>query len=352
MEVSTDVGGRRMPTGSAFRIAVDAPRRDGPTDPVRLVVSVPATAVYQLSIEGTGAQRWSVDRKTVGHLDASELGVDLAPMLVPLRRGPHELTAYLVHGARVDRVELAAYRPLCVSPANGWSANQPLTYADKARTIVRALGIEKRLPASGEPIFVEGETFDEASAWGVRSYRKLDVPASALAWVTASGSPAEFSYRVRLEDPGVFTVSGHLHGEGPQLWSIDGRYRVLARPGAGAESFVWTNVITLPLAAGEHVIRVLMPRDSGLDVIKLVRRRSRDRDYLDLIEEVGLQGGAPATYVPRSVAFATLSNPMFAEHAHHFLAHLIDGNDPMMLVELAREPLYSRPLSPMLPPEL
>lgn len=351
-EVATDVGGRRLPTGSAFRVAVDAPRRERPTDPVRLVVEVPATAVYRLSVEGTGPQRWSVDRRTVGHLDASELGVDLAPLLVPLRRGPHELTAYLTHDARVDRVELAAYRPLCIAPADGWSASDPLTYADKARTLVRALGIEQRLPISGEPVRVEGEAFVDASAWGERTHRKLNVPASAHTWVTATGSPAEFSYRVRLEDPGVFTISAHLHGEPPQLWSIDGRYRVLARPGPGAESFVWTHVITIPLNAGEHVLRVLMPRDSGLDVIKLERRRSRDGDYLDLIEEVGLQGGAPAAYVPRSVAFATLSNPMFAEHAHHFLAHLVDGDAPVLLVEQGRQRLYSRPLSPLLPPEL
>jgi hypothetical protein len=351
-EVATGAGGRRLPSGKAFRVAVDSPPRKTPTDPVRVVVSVPATAVYMLSIEGSGLQRWLIDGRVVGHLDASELGVAQAPVVVPLRRGPHELTAFTTRDARVDRVELAAYRPLCIAPADGWQADRPLTFADQARTVVHALGIEQRLPESGEPVLIEAEKFIRASASGTRTHRNLGEPASALAWVTASGSPAEFAYRVRLEDPGVFTITARVHGPGPQLWSIDGRYRVFAYSGEGSETFAWTNVITIPLTSGEHVIRALIPPDSGLDVIKLVRRRSTDGDYLSVMEEVGFRGGAPAAYVTRSDAFAALSNPTFAAHAHHFLANLVDGEDPVLLVELERKPMYSRPLSPVLPPEL
>jgi hypothetical protein len=348
----TEVGGRRLPVGSAFRVVVEAPRGRSPADPVRAVVSLPATSVYMLTVEGTGPQRWVVDQRPIGHLDASPLGVAQAPALVPLRRGPHELTAYLTSAARVDRAELAAYRPLCIAPAAGWNPDRPLTFADEARTLVRSLGIEQRLPASGEPISIEGESFDKVSAWGERTNRLLGVPASAHTWAIAMGSPAEFSYRVRLEDPGVFTLEASLHGSGPQLWSIDGHYRVTAQAGEGSETFAWAPVITLPLTAGEHVIRALVPRDGGIDVIKLVRRRSRDEDYLSLIEEAGFRGGAPAAYVTRAAAFASLSNSAFSEHAQHFLARVLDREDPVFLVENNLEPLYSRPLSPLLPPEL
>ena len=111
-------------------------------------------------------------------------------------------------------------------------------------------------------------------------------------------------------------------------------------------------MITLPLRSGEHVVRALLPRDDGIDVIRLVRRRSRDDDYLALMEEAGIQGGAPAAYVTRANAFASLSNPTFSEHAHQFLAHLVDGDVPIFLVENDAGALYSRPLSPLLPPEL
>jgi hypothetical protein len=317
-----------------------------------VVVSLPATSVYMLSVEGTGPQRWAIDQRPVGHLDASALGVAQAPALVPLRRGPHELTAYLAHSARVDRAELIAYRPLCIAPADGWHPDRPLTFADEARTIVRALGIERRLPVLGEPILVEGERFAKVSAWGGRTDRHLGIPASEHAWASATGSPAEFTYRVRFEDPGVFTVEASLHGGVPQLWSVDGRYRVTVEPGDGSESFAWSHVITLPLSAGEHVIRALVPRDGGIDVIKLVRRKSRDGDYLALMEEAGFRGGAPAAHVTRALAFASLSNPTFSEHAHHFLAHVLDGGNPIFLVERDVDALYSRPLSPLLPPEL
>jgi len=128
--------------------------------------------------------------------------------------------------------------------------------------------------------------------------------------------------------------------------------RLTAEPGEGSENFAWTHVITIPLTSGEHVIRALVPRDGGIDLIKLVRRRSRDEDYLSLMEEAGFRGGAPAAYVTRSAAFASLSNPTFSEHARHFLTHVVEGEDPIFLVENDTEALYSRPLSPLLPPEL
>jgi hypothetical protein len=345
-------GGDGGSRGGVFQTALDVPRNRDPGDPIRMTVSLPVPAVYMLSVEGVGKQRWLIDKHVVGHLDPTELGVAQANTVVPLRRGPHEITAYLTNDARADRVEIAAYRSLCIAPANGWRADRPLTHGDRARTIVRALGIEQRLPKVGDPIVIEGEAYDQASAWGTRTHRKLSVPASAHTWAMAAGSPAEFSYRVRIDDPSVFTVEGLLHGAEAQIWSIDGSYRVTVEPGEGADGFVRTDVITVPLTAGEHVIRALIPRDAGIDSIRLVRRKSLARNYLDLIEEAGFRGGAPAAYVTRSDAYRSLSNPTFSEHAQHFLSQLANGEAPILLVENDLDRLYSRPLSPLLPPEL
>ncbi len=336
---------------SAYHAEIDVPKRQSPSDSLRMTVSLPSPAVYMLSVEGSGPQRWVVDQKVVGHLDPSGLGVAQATQVVPLRRGPHEITAFLAHDSSAERVALTAYSPLCIEPAAGWRADRPLVHGDRARTLVRALGIEQRLPESGEPVVIEGESYANASAWGVRSHRKLATPASAHTWVTAEGSPAEFTYRVRLDDPSVFTVEGLLHGPGPQIWSIDGRYRLTVTPGEGAEGFVRTDVITLPLAAGEHVIRAMIPPDSGIDLIRLVRRKSAASNYLDLIEEAGFRGGAPAAYVTRSAAYRSLSNPTFVAHAFHFLDQVADGQPPMLLVEHDVGAVYSRPLSPLLLPE-
>lgn len=336
---------------SAYRAVIDVPKPRSPSEPIRMTVSLPLPAVYMLSVEGSGPQRWVVDQKVVGHLDPSDLGVAQASEIVPLRRGPHEITAFLAHDSSAERAELIAYTPLCIEPAAGWRADRPLTHGDRARTLVRALGIEQRLPESGEPIVIEGESYSKASAWGVRSHRKLATPASAHTWAAAEGSQAEFTYRVHLEDPSVFTIEAMLHGAGPQIWSIDGHQRLTVAPGKGASGFVRTDVATLPLSAGEHVIRALIPPDSGIDLIRLVRRKSAANDYLDLIEEAGFRGRAPAAFVTRSSAYESLSNPTFVAHAHRFLDRVV-GRPPMLLVEHDVGALFARPHTPLLPPEL
>jgi len=73
-ERTIEAGGMKLPVDSAFRVAVDAPRGKTPDAPVRVVVNLPAPAVYMLSIEGTGTQRWTVDQRPVGHLDPTALG--------------------------------------------------------------------------------------------------------------------------------------------------------------------------------------------------------------------------------------------------------------------------------------
>jgi len=352
VERSIEAGGRQLPLGSAYRVVVDAPRGRGPQDPVRIVVSLPAPAIYMLSVEGTGLQRWSVNRRPVGHFDPSALGVAQGTVVLPLRGGPHEISGILGRSSRVDRVELAAYRPLCIAPSRGWSLERPLTYADKARTLVAALGIEQRLPAAGEPVLIEAESFVDSSAWGARTNRALGDEEFSGMWVTALGSPAEFTYRFRNAEPGVFSLDARLHGAGPQLWAVDGRYRVTVIPGEGSQEFAWTPVMTLSLPAGEHVIRALLPQDAGLDVIRVQPRKSGDGNYLTLIEEAGFWGGAPGAYVTRASAFHALSNPTLAEHANHFLDHLVDAEDPVFLVESNLDDLYAHPLSPVLPPEL
>ena len=272
-ELALGEGGRRIPADASFRVAVEVPRRRTPFGPVRFTISVPGTALYQLTAEGVGLQRWVIDGRPVGHLDLSPLGVAQADAIVPLREGPHEVSAYLAPQARVDRVELVAYRSLCVAPAAGWKAARPLRYGAMAHSIVRAFGFERTLPArEDEKLQIEGERFDEVSAGGERSRRRLAMAASGGGWAAAVSSPAAFTWVFRLEEPRVVSLEALTHGVLPQIWSVDGRYRVTLHPESVPGGFSWNQVLTVPLAAGQHSLRALVSRGSGIDALRVVPR--------------------------------------------------------------------------------
>jgi len=321
-ERDLETGGRRTPVGAPFRVAIDSPVARGLGEPVRVVANLPSTALYALTVTGAGPQRWAVDQRTIGHLDPTPLGVAQAATIIPLRKGPHELTAYLSHDAHVDRIELAAYRPFCVTPADGWRDEQMLTFAASARTLVAALGLERRLPVDGEPIAIEGESFESVSAYGGSSSRQLSDPASGGVWATAVSRPAEFTYRTQIQQPGVYSLIARIHGGGEQIWSIDGGYRLTIAPEEVTSGFTPVHVVTLHLSGGEHVIRALLPKGTGIDTLHLVRRRARDVDYIALLEAEGFRSGVPNQPVTQTEAYRSLSNPLFAEISRHFQSRL------------------------------
>jgi hypothetical protein len=351
-ERAVESEGRRLPVGPAFEVRLDSPRAAGAGAPMRMVVPVPASALYTLVAHGKGRSRFAVDRSPVGDLELSALGADAAPQLVPLGRGPHEIEARLGPRAELDRVELIAFRSLCIAPAGGWNAGEPLRYGAKARSMVRAMGLEGRLPLAGEPVVVEAERFEAGPTTARSTDRGLGLPASERQWVAAEGGPAELAWRVVLPEPGLYTVMGRVHGTAPQLWSVDARYAVRVSPGPEAARFDWSEVVTLPLDAGEHVIRARIADGAGIDVLHLLPRRAGDHDYLDLLRELGFQEGAPDEPVTQSAAQANLSHPVFRVAAAGLLMRLSPlPGDALAVLERDVERRYERPLSPVLPGE-
>lgn len=354
-ELELGPGGRQVPADSRYRVAVEAPQPRASGGPVRVVVSVPATVPYQLTVEGIGFQRWVIDGEPVGHLDLSALGVAQATRIVPLRAGPHEISGYLLPGARVDRVELAAYRALCVAPADGWHQQRELRTGAMARTLVRAFGFDRRLPELDEERQqIQGERFDQSSAGGGRTSRKLRMKAEGGAWASAVSSPAEFTWSFRLEHPRVVTLEALTHGAEAQLWSLDGRYRVSLYPQSVAGGFAWNHVVTLPLSSGRHVVRALLPRGSGVDALRVNSHRSADTDHVAVLRHLGFPLGPSAAPVTRSGARKVLASPSFVELAGAFRLRM-EGDPadrPLALVEDEPDPHFSRPISPLLPADL
>jgi hypothetical protein len=357
IELATEAGGHRV-AGEAFGVSAEL-QGVGPGEPVRLVLSVPATALYQLEVEGVGDQRWGIDGVPVGHLDLSPLGAAHAPVILPLRAGPHELRGTLLRDARAERVRLVAWRMLCVAPVEGWRGERTLTWGGYARTLVRAFGLASRLPEeeSAEQR-IEAEEFETASAGGGRTTRRMREGASGDVWVMATASPAEFTWRLRLEKPQVVTVTARTHGSSPQIWSVDGRYRVTVFPPERLGGFSWISVATVALAAGEHAVRAHVARGSGVDALRVIHHHSSDADHLRVVQTLGLPVGAPDSPVPRSVARLVLRRPLLLELANSFERRLAGDPAAASSVALAEiEPGASdasdrRPLSPVLPSEL
>jgi hypothetical protein len=336
-----------------FQVVVKNPGSAGSPGTLRLAFAAPATALYTIKVHGEGAARWYADRQSIGIVDPTLLGEDLAGTLIPLSRGPHELDARLAPGARVDQVELVAQRRLCIAPADGWHGHGELTFGDKARTLVQAFGLQGRLPVEEESQVIEGEHFLRAGSGGMRTSQPLAVPASADAWATAGEEPTEFTYRFAPSTSGLFSIVARVHGGDRQIWTVDDRYTARIFPPPEAGGFAWTEVATIPLSAGEHVIQALLAPGAGVDVVQLLRRRTDDEDYLRILEDLGLEEGGALERVTEQAAARNLGSDVFRSLTANFIARDPGAaGDRLALVEHELEQLFTRPLSPVLPADL
>ena len=83
------------------------------------------------------------------------------------------------------------------------------------------------------------------------------------------------------------------------------------------------------------------------------RRRDADEDYLRILEDLGLDEGAVAERVTEKAAASNLGSGVFRSLTANFLARDPGAaGDRLVLVERKLEQLYTRPLSPVLPPDL
>ncbi len=353
-EIRIGAGRRSLPAGESFSAVAHPGAPSRPQRPVRVVLRVPVTALYQLTVTGAGRQRWLIDGHPVGHLDLSVLGAAQAGGVVPLRAGPHEVSGYLAGRARVDRVELAAHHTLCIAPADGWHASRALRYGAFARTLVRSFDLDRRLPVIAEETFrVEGEHFDGASEIVAGVPSGLGSPASGGGWAEAASSPEEFTWSIWLDEPRVVTLRARTRGTPEQFWSIDGRYRATLQPDAFPGLFTWNRVFTLPLSAGRHVVRARVAPGTAIDLVEMVPHRSTDADYARVLMGLGFRGDVPATPMTRARVRAELTGASFGRLTQGFWRKLAgDRRDhPLVLVDLEPQRATSGPLAPLLPGE-
>ena len=327
-------------TGSLRRIQEAAPGAGGR---VRFRIDVEETALYQLSVAGQGRQRWTVDGQAIEHIEPGSSGVAIPSELIPLRKGAHELEVFMNIRGRVDRVDLAVFRPACVAPADGWHAERPLTHAAAARTLVRAMNLVPLLPVRGEEIRLDGSAHAVVSDTG----RTLEGRVSQ-----AGDWPVLLEYPVQISEPGIHSIVARVRGVGDQIWSLDDRYRSRVRiKGDGIRA---VHLMSVPLASGEHVVRVHLPPGGTVDDITLKRHGTRGSDELAVLGRLGLATRAPAALVTAVDADRYLRSDLFQERSARFLRSEAQRGpaEPVVLAERDDDLGTSRPLSPAIPADL
>jgi hypothetical protein len=332
--------GQAENTGSLRRVQAAAPGAGGR---VRFRIELQQTALYQLAVAGRGRQRWTVDGQAIEHIEPSSSGVAIPAELIPLRKGPHELEVFMGSRARVDRVDLSVFRPTCVAPVDGWHAKRPLTYAAAARTLVRSMNLVPLLPVEGDEITLDGTAHAVISEAG----RALESRVSQ-----AGDRPVLLEYPVDISEPGIHTVEARVRGLGEQIWSVDDRYR--ARVRVGGDGIRAVHVMSVPMASGQHVVRVQLPAGGTIDDITFKRHGTRGSDELGLLDRLGLDTRAPTALLTVAEADHYLDSEIFRERTARFLrAEGLRGPaEPVVLAERETDLGYERPLSPALPADL
>ncbi|HBZ68654.1 MAG TPA: hypothetical protein DEP35_02435 [Deltaproteobacteria bacterium] len=357
--------GPNSPPAALFALLCPQPAQTEevpPAAPVRLApgatsaavdLTVPEAGLYAVAVQGHGLQQWRAGGRNAGEIDPHLERPGFAPELLPLPAGVQTLQASLDPGSTATRVTLERYRQLCIEPRDGWSAGKPLRFGDKARTLVRALGLESRLPIEGPPQTIEGETFHALPGQASVTDEPLSSRTSGGAWVRADRDGAELRWDVRIDEPGVVTLLARVHGAASQIWSIGNTGPRAVRPGAGAAAWVWTEIATVPLGAGMQTLRVQLRQGAGVDVLRVLKRRDGDQDYLAVLDAIGVEEGGADELVDASAASANLANPVVRTLVAGFLQRLaMPGPDDLTLIQNQQERLYTRPLSPLLPAEM
>ncbi len=169
----------------------------------------------------------------------------------PMLEGPHSIAATVAADLPAPTISLVTGCHY-IAPASGWSAGAELSFGTMARTLVRAIRQDGRLPAAEAlpPV---------AIAW---DRIPLTAPVDGIYTLEANGVPKDVTFRIDgCEENGV----GSKRAEG------------------------WREGTTTFLKAGRHVVSVfgVDPVDLG-GRVRLVRRDSSDGEYLAVLKKLGV----------------------------------------------------------------
>jgi hypothetical protein len=235
-----------------------------------------------------------------------------------LKRGTHKLTIIPQDGGSAGAVYLMAPCMPKIEPSGGWQPDKPLSFGDKAVTIIKALNMEDRLPAE-------------------KSF-KLDYNNSGK---------IEFY----IAEQGVYSfylpTSNHLESE----WFIDNCSHTSVVNNSNSSKLVWKEVGTYSLASGQHTLTIKVTNGKINGIITIVKRETSINNYMNLLKKLNPIEGEVNKNVTMESAIANLLNPLFAirrSKGPEAFFYIEESEIPRMPSEEEKFP-YTEPISPVLP---
>ncbi|MCX6348896.1 MAG: hypothetical protein NTV79_05275 [Candidatus Aureabacteria bacterium] len=258
-------------------------------------VTIPLKRKYLLRARVRGGEQfWSVDGGKPVLIDPGKdfswekVGDDM--VLAP---GEHTVTVEIPPEGGLDVLEFITSSTAPIAPEGGYIASAPLAYADKAVSLVRALGWESFLPIDNPCEIWEAEAFAGAEGPIEVTDSTEHGKISQKRWIQPpSSSSSVVTYYLAVLHDGLYTFQGRFWGETENILSLEIDQNRVAFTPDNPDTFAWTTIATMPLAAGQHRMDIELKPGTGADVFQMLKRRADAEDYLILLAERGFLEGA------------------------------------------------------------
>ena len=161
-----------------------------------------------------------------------------------------------------------------IMPLNGWELDAPLTYADLAVTVLRALALQNLLPLSGESTVIEAEESSADKSF-VTDQRHLGEPHGGF-WLRSGAGGGSITLPFPVETAAVYTLNLIAAGAKSLTGTLDERepWQTDFPPYLQERS-----IGTWFLPPGQHQLKIELPARGGVDLLTLQKRRSATADY-------------------------------------------------------------------------
>lgn len=193
---------------------------------------------------------------------------------VTLGAGMKELTIAMPANGSIDYIELLAPSLAPIMPLNNWEPDAPLTSADLAVTVLRALDLQRDLPLSGEKTLLEADEIAVDQSFRT-DQRHLGEPHGDF-WLRSGAGGGVITLPFRIDSAAVYTLNLIAAGASSLAGTLDGQESWQADFPPYLQE---RSIGTWFLSPGQHELKIALPPRGGVDLLTILKRRSTAADY-------------------------------------------------------------------------